>query len=548
MKLISFLLKSSPRIVVVAAVAAFVAGVSNTFLLASINAELSQTGALTTHPGRAFVALCGVMLLSRCASFILLAHLARGAIFDLRMRLSRRIIAAPLRQLEQLGAPRLLATLTDDVPAISGALTAVPLLCMHSGIVLTCLIYLAWLSWTVFLGVLCLMAFGVLSYYIPFTKALGYLQASRRDWDALLKHLRALTEGAKELKLHRRRRDAFFDECLEATADSVRHNGVRGDSIYAVAAGWGQLLAFVLLGALLFLAPEFGYASRAMLIGYSLVVLNIMTPLEVIMSIVPALGRADVAIRKVEDLGLSLRSEARENLMPAVAGVYESLELKGVTHSYRREGVEDNFVFGPVDLSFRPAELVFLVGGNGSGKTTLAKLLTGLYVPETGEVRLDGAVVNGETREHYRQLFSTVFADFYLFDSLLGLQVPDLDEQARYYLAQLQLEHKVRVKDKKFSTTELSQGQRKRLALLTAYLEDRPFYVFDEWAADQDPHFKEIFYLQLLPELKANGKTVLVISHDDRYYHVADRIIRLDYGKLDLFRDTYEELATPALA
>jgi putative ATP-binding cassette transporter len=286
-----------------------------------------------------------------------------------------------------------------------------------------------------------------------------------------------------------------------------------------------------------------------MLIGYSLVVLNIMTPLEVILSIVPALGRADVAMRKVEDLGLSLRSEAREkNLLPAAAEGYQSLELRGVTHSYRREGLEDNFIFGPVDLSFRPAELVFLVGGNGSGKTTLAKLLTGLYVPETGEVRLNCAVVNGETREQYRQLFSTVFADFYLFDSLLGLQVPDLDEQARYYLAQLQLEHKVRVKDKKFSTTELSHGQRKRLALLTAYLEDRPFYVFDEWAADQDPHFKEIFYLQLLPELKANGKTVLVISHDDRYYHVADRIIRLDYGKVDLFRDTYEESATPAVA
>jgi len=548
MKLIGFLLKSSPRIVVVAVVAAFLAGISNTFLLAAINAELSQAGGLTEHPGWAFVALCGVMLLSRCASFILLAHLARGAIFDLRMRLSRRIIAAPLRQLEQLGAPRLLATLTDDVPAISGALTAIPLLCMHSGIVLTCLIYLAWLSRAVFLGVLCVMVFGVMSYYIPFTRALSYLQASRRDWDVLLKHLRALTEGAKELKLHRQRRDAFFTGSLEPTADSVRYNGVRGDSIYAVAAGWGQLLAFVLLGALLFLAPGFGYASRAMLIGYSLVVLNIMTPLEVILSIVPVLGRADVAMRKVEDLGLSLRSETRESLPPAAARSYESLELKGVTHSYRREGVEDNFVFGPVDLSFKPAELVFLVGGNGSGKTTLAKLLTGLYVPEAGEVRLNGTVVTGETREHYRQLFATVFADFYLFDSLLGLHIPELDEQARHYLTQLQLEHKVQVKDRKFSTTELSQGQRKRLALLTAYLEDRPFYVFDEWAADQDPHFKEIFYLQLLPELKANGKTVLVISHDERYYHIADRVVRLDYGKVDCFRSAYEEPLVTAMA
>jgi putative ATP-binding cassette transporter len=91
----------------------------------------------------------------------------------------------------------------------------------------------------------------------------------------------------------------------------------------------------------------------------------------------------------------------------------------------------------------------------------------------------------------------------------------------------------VQVKDGTLSTIELSQGQRKRLALLTAFLEDRPFYIFDEWAADQDPFFREVFYLQLLPELKAKGKTVLVISHDDRYYSLGDRIIKLDYGKIE---------------
>jgi len=57
-------------------------------------------------------------------------------------------------------------------------------------------------------------------------------------------------------------------------------------------------------------------------------------------------------------------------------------------------------------------------------------------------------------------------------------------------------------------------------------------YLFDEWAADQDPVFKKVFYTQLLPELKARGKAVLVISHDERYFGAADRVIRLDYGKL----------------
>jgi putative ATP-binding cassette transporter len=96
----------------------------------------------------------------------------------------------------------------------------------------------------------------------------------------------------------------------------------------------------------------------------------------------------------------------------------------------------------------------------------------------------------------------------------------------------LALDHKVRVTDQRLSTTDLSQGQRRRLALLTAYLEDRPFYVFDEWAADQDPHYKQIFYTELLPELRARGKGVAVITHDDRYFHLGDRIVKLHDGQI----------------
>jgi putative ATP-binding cassette transporter len=550
MKLILFLLRSSPRVVIVAITAGLIAGISNTGLLTLINANLNQTGTAAMRSAWLFAALAAVMLISRYASSIALTRLARGAIFDLRMQLCRRIIAAPLRHLEEVGAARLMATLTDDVPTISLALTSIPLLCMHLAVVVTCLIYLAWLSWTVFLGVAVFMAFGILSYYIPSTRALRYMHASRQGWDLLSKHLQALMQGTKELKLHWQRQQAFFTQSLEATADATRRDSLRGDYIYAFISGWGQLLVFALIGVLLFVAPTY-HIDRQTLIGYSLLVLYIMTPLEVLLNLIPSLGRANIAIRKVEELGLSLQSQVTERhdarLAPHV--VYESLELRSVTHDYRREGVEETFIFGPIDLSFRPAEVVFLVGGNGSGKTTLAKLLTGLYVPKAGEVLLNGEVVTDETREKYRQLFSAVFSDFYLFDTLLGLNDQGLDAQSRYYLSYLQLEHKVRVVDGKLSTTDLSQGQRKRLALMTAYLEDRPFYVFDEWAADQDPYFKEIFYLQLLPELKAKGKTVLVISHDDRYYYMADRIIKLDYGKVvSESSDAYSEAVTANVA
>jgi len=211
------------------------------------------------------------------------------------------------------------------------------------------------------------------------------------------------------------------------------------------------------------------------------------------------------------------------------------LTLSHVKHSYG-DG-DNNFVLGPIDLNLRAGELVFLTGGNGSGKTTLAKVLTGLYIPEAGELSFNGEPLTDANRDSFRQNFSTVFSDGFIFETLLGLDKPELDQEAQDYLAQFQIDHKVQVKDGVLSTIDLSQGQRKRLALLTAYLENRPVYVFDEWAADQDPQFREVFYYQLLPGLIAKGKTVIVISHDDRYYHVADRIISLDYGKI--VRDEY---------
>lgn len=173
------------------------------------------------------------------------------------------------------------------------------------------------------------------------------------------------------------------------------------------------------------------------------------------------------------------------------------------------------------------------MGGNGSGKSTLAKLITGLYIPQSGELCLEGEAIVDSNREAYRQLFSAVFSDFYLFERLVSAEALTLDAQAQAYLEKLQLEKKVSVKDGQLSTTALSQGQRKRLALLAAYLEDRSIYLFDEWAADQDPIFREIFYTQLLSELKQRGKTVLVISHDDHYFHLADRILKLDYGCIE---------------
>jgi len=534
MKLVGFLLRSSLGIVSLAVLSGIVAGVSNTGLLIVINSVLSKSNVPQDTLILSFALLCLAMLVSRAASWIFLVQLAHRVTFKLRLELSARILAAPLHHLEKLGAPRLLATLTDDVSVITGALVTTPMLGVHVVVVVTCLGYLGWLSWPALLGVFGFLGVGVLCYQIPLRRALSYLGASRRELDALLKHFRALIDGNKELKLNRSRREAFFHDQLEEAALSFRRKASAGDAVYALTASFGHLLIFVLIGLLIFALPALQPTEISTTIGYSLVILYLMPPLEVIMNALPMLGRANIALQKIEAMGLSLAAESVEHstTVNSNGDGYQNLKLQGVTHSYHSED-GDGFKLGPVDLSFRPAELVFLVGGNGSGKTTLAKLLTGLYAPDEGTVHLNGEKITDETRDEYRQLFSAIFSDFYLFESLVGLNAGALDEQALQYLRRLHLDRKVQVIDGVLSTTELSHGQRKRLALLTAYLEDRPFYVFDEWAADQDPLFKEIFYLRLLPELKARGKTVVVISHDDRYFHVADRILKLNYGKLE---------------
>jgi putative ATP-binding cassette transporter len=284
----------------------------------------------------------------------------------------------------------------------------------------------------------------------------------------------------------------------------------------------------------LFFFSAISHLNLATMTGYTLALLYVMTPLQVIMNTLPQLGRANVALQTVQNLGFTLEMDKSEEFGIADPPAHQrgTLELKSVTHTYTVEKESGNFVLGPVNLTIRPGEITFIIGGNGSGKTTLVKLITGLYRAQEGDIYLDQQKVDDGTLDSYRQHFSVVFSDFYLFEQLLGLAHPETERKAREYLAQLLLSSKVQISNGKFSTTELSQGQRKRLALLVAFLEDRPIYVFDEWAADQDPYFKNIFYTRLLSELKGKGKTVIVISHDDRYYHVADRLIKLEEGRI----------------
>lgn len=537
MKLFRFLLSRSRGTVVLAVILGLLSGACTAGLLAIVSASLRRDGRSATTLVWGFIGLCLLTPITKSISDLLLVRLGYNAVFDLRMKLSRQVLAAPLRHLEEIGPHRLLAALTEDISVIINSLLLVPLLCINTAIVVGCLIYLGWLSFTAFVLVVGFMLLGGFSYQLALRGGIRFQKLAREQTDALFHHFRALTTGTKELKLNAHRREAFVSDVLQSTARSLRGYNIRTMTYFIAASSWGQILFFVFTGILLFILPAIKALSVETLTACIITALFMRNPLDSILNTAADLGRASVALKKVETLGLSLEANAWLDNgaapAPPVESRWELLELAGVTHTYHREKENSSFLLGPLDLSFSPAEIVFIIGGNGSGKTTLVKLLTGLYAPESGEIRVDGQPVNKQTMENFRQHFSVVFSDSYLFESLLGIDSPELDETARYYLAQLHLDHKVQVADGVFSTTDLSQGQRKRLALLTAYLEDRSIYVFDEWAADQDPQFKEIFYLQILPMLKARGKTVVVISHDDRYYQVADRIIKLENGKLE---------------
>lgn len=534
MNLIFFLLRSSWGMVAIAVFTGFISGSSSAALIALISRAVSQDTTLPiTSLFWSFLGLALVVLITSIISQVGLIRLSQEAIFQLRLSLCRQIIASELNHLEKLGTSKLLATLTEDVQDVANAVFILPFLCIDLAIVLGCFVYITWLSWAVSLMVFAFLIVAMGSCQWLLKRGNKLLFMAREEQDILLGHFRTVTEGIKELKLHYKRRQVFLSEDFNSTSTKFRHHNVQGLTLFAITASWGKLLFFFAIGFVLFALPKFLTISSLTLSGYVLTFAYLMLPMNDIVNNLPNISRASIALQKIESLGLSLARRAENYTIPsAINSSWQFLELKAVTYPYHKEQ-EDSFILGPINLTFKPGELIFIVGGNGSGKSTLAKLITGLYTPETGEIWLDKQQINPQNLEWYRQHFSVVFSDFYLFDRLLGLESIDLDAQAKSYLQQLQLDHKVQVKNGKLSTINLSQGQRKRLALLTAYLEDRPIYLFDEWAADQDPIFKKIFYNEFLQKLRDNGKTLLVISHDDHYFHLADRIIKLDYGKIE---------------
>lgn len=474
MNLLWLLIKASWSSVAVAIVAGVVSGGCSARLIALINSAIAQDSPRSLIAP--FVGLALLALVTGSLSQFVLINLAQDSVYRLRLSLSQRILAAPLQQLEQLGASQLLAVLTEDVQVISNTVFIIPFLCIDIAVMAGCLIYLGWLSGWVFLVVMVFLLVAIALVQILISYAYRYIALGRKEIDRLFQHFRGLTEGIKELKLHSLRRQTFFEQDLSISAAASQRYQKTALKLAAVATSGGQGLFFGLVGLLLFGVPQIVPQAQAVLPAYILTLTYLLGPIEKLMEQLPSLVNANVSIKKISDMGLTLAQQAEINSVlrqPPLQG-WQTLELDQVMHTYYSEETRHAFTLGPLTLTLKTGELVFIVGGNGSGKSTLAKLMVGLYVPDSGELRLDGQSIVEANREWYRQHFSTVFSDFYLFERLISTTALTLDNQAQDYLKKLELEQKVTVRDGQLSTTDLSQGQRKRLALLSACLTNGP--------------------------------------------------------------------------
>ncbi|HVI27873.1 cyclic peptide export ABC transporter [Hansschlegelia sp.] len=516
-----------------ATTAGVVGGVATAGLLAGVNSAL--IGSVEPSVGRVaeLACLCALSLVGTAVAGALNSMVGQMLIAALRKDISARILRAPLRALESLRAPGIMAVLTNDIDTVSAFTFNFSGYAVALAVTLGAFVYLLALSPVIFLLALVSLAAGSAVNLVAKRIWVRDYEAVRTASDELHKQYAAIIDGAKELKISRPRRARVYGVLLAGAAERIAALKTRAMALFWIADAVGSALFFVVICLLLAASGRLG-VDRSVISGAALVLLYVKGPLERLAGALPVLDQAQVSFRRITKLSEALeQSEPRLSLIMDSADsptrMIRSLELRNVTYSFGDGVGARSFTLGPLDLTVHAGELLFIVGANGSGKTTLVKILLGLYAPDAGEVLLDGTRVEPERRDEYRQLFSTVFSDYYLFDDLAYGAASD---DARRRLDCLGLAGEVRIEDGRFSTTDLSTGQRKRLALIQAYAEGRPILVTDEWAADQDPEFRRRFYEELLPGMKSGGRTLIVISHDDRYFHVADRVIEIREGKI----------------
>jgi putative ATP-binding cassette transporter len=515
---------------------AALSGAANAAVLAAINNAAAHLHEAETR-GQAFlVVVIGVLVfvLAQRALLMMAANLAEGAVYRLRVDLLERIRSAELPEIEALNRNQIYSAVNADMQVIAGGAPALMVIGQSALLVVMTLIYVALLSvWAFVLAVVLIVVAVALHLARSRQMQERFAEASVAEMQ-VMDGFTDLIEGFKEVKLSTARSDELAAS-VRKLSESVMKSRLAARALFATDSVISQAMFFLLTALMVFVVPLFTDLDQETLIKITTTSLFLMGPLTGAVSGIPVLQRVNAAAASI----LAVESQLSEMGRGTVEGFqnlppFERIAMQGVTYQYPAQDKEAGFSVGPIDLEIRRGEVVFITGGNGSGKSTLLKLLTGLYLPSSGIMMLNNTPIGPENMIAYRNLIAAVFSDNHLFRKLYGM--PQIDPAASHMLFHLlEMEGKTSIVDRAFGKITLSGGQRKRLALIALLLEDRPIYVFDEWAADQDPHFREKFYRDILPRIQAAGRTVIAVTHDEKYFDVPElrvRRVHMEEGRI----------------
>lgn len=535
LKLLRFLNRETagakPRVLMTS----LISGLSRGLLLTTINAAAAAgaDGRFDPLLVLEFLVILSVYLATSYDAILQGQGLIEAMAQRLRLRISEKLLLGQLRFIETWGSGEIYTQVTQDISRLSSAAMTFINGFQATVLMTFALAYLGWLTPLGLLAAVVAIGAGMITYFWQDQSATRDLEQARAKEAEFFQGIDDLLRGFKEMKQSRARRIDLLAH-LEAVSGDYRQLTVKAESKFLFTTLTSQSFMFVLVAVLVFALPAFIHGDRTVIFQFLATILFVIGPLETLVSSIPSISKASVALKNVQrlerELDAGIAAEATGGgPLPAVG--FQRIVLQGVHFSFVGGSVEESFDVGPVDLEIRRGEVLFIVGGNGAGKTTLLKLLTGLYPPDSGQVLVDDLPLLPPAYQAYREIFAAVFGDFHLFRRLYGIAMPDPAPLDRL-LEKLQIGQKTRLVDGVFTTTQLSAGQRKRLAYAVARLADRQIYVFDEFAADQDPGFRRFFYRELVPELKRQGKTVVAVTHDDRWFEVADRVVKMDYGRI----------------
>ncbi len=481
-----------------------------------------------------FITTMGLFIYAQTYVLKQVFELIEGVLASARVRITNKIRRTELVYLERKNQGEMYLSLTQDGSLISYSGMILYFSIQSMIVVLFCFIYIAWLSPVAFLVLISLTAAFILiylAYSMPLHKELDYVNKQEAYFFGLLNHI---LRGFKEIKLNDKKNNDLFHHIKESSQKTKKSKISVGNKLVLQVFA-ANLIQASMLSAVVFILPPFNEGEGAMIASITAVVLFVSGQLGVVLLALPNFIRVNAASENILGLERELDQAYRSVEEIAPQGVtklynFRAIDFIGMEYVYRDEEGYPLFPFGPVTLSIKRGEILFIVGENGSGKTTLLKLLSGLYFPNKGKILVDHQVISPQAYGPYRNLFATVFTDFHLFDKLYGIGEVE-ERKVEEWLKRMRLAEKTRYRNQAFSSFSLSTGQRKRLAFIAALLEDRPIYIFDELAADQDPEFRSVFYEEVMPDLKRQGKTIIAVSHDDRFWHVADRVMKFEYGK-----------------